>query len=668
MTLQRTVCPYDCPDCCGLLARLEQGKVVGVEGDPGHGFTRGTLCPKMAHYERTVYSPRRILTPLRRTGEKGEGKFATMSWEDALAVIAEKWKNIQRESGGEAILPYSYAGTMGILQYRAYYGLFYALGASELKRTICAPAKAYGWSAVMGSTLATRPQEAQQSDLILLWSLNMLSTNIHFKHDVDIARKRGAEVWCIDTYASRTARYADHFIRTRPGTDGALALGILHILRREGLVDADFLREHVIGWNELAETVLPRYFPARTAEITAVPEQDLLRLARAYGKAHAPFIRLGSGQSRYVNGSMTTRLITCLPAAVGAYKKPGGGMLASAAGGRAFDRESVTLPELRRSDRRIINMCTLGNALLEKKAPPIRSLFVFSSNPACTAPDQNKVLQGLSREDLFTVVHERFLTDTAKYADIVLPATTSLEHSDLYASYGHYTVQMGRAVIPPLGESRSNWQTACLLAQALGISHPAFKKTEDEIIEGLIAHSIWPLPLDKESLSKGLPVELSLPEDYKMDFRTPSGKIEVQNDRETPSLPDYFPPHGDEGEFWLINAPDPRVLDSSFNEREELARGNIMVLLMHPEDASRLGLGEGQRVTAWNGRGHADFILSISNCTSPGCVVTEGIWWREHVLDHSVNVLSSQRLTDKAGGSTFYDICVNVKASGTGTR
>ena len=318
-------------------------------------------------------------------------------------------------------------------------------------------------------------------------------------------------------------------------------------------------------------------------------------------------------------------------------------------------------PALRQKNRRSINMCQLGDALLEAK-PPIHGLFVYSSNPACTAPDQNKVIQGLLREDLFTVVHERFLTDTAKYADIVLPATTSLEHDDLYYSYGHYNIQLGKAIIQPLGESRSNFRTACLLAHAMGLEQPFFRKTEEQLIQELLQHSSWPLPIDLEKLLSGEPTELSLPSNYKLDFHTPSGKIEILNQREQPALPDYLPPHGDDADFWLINAPDPRVLDSSFNERDELTASNIMQLLMHPDDARRLRLSHGQKVIAWNDRGAADFTLQITERTSPGHVVTEGVWWRERTKGPSVNVLTSQRLTDKAGGSTFYDVCVHVKS------
>ena len=294
MTQYRSVCPYDCPDACGLLVDVEDGRVVSVKGDESHPFTRGTICPKMAHYERTVYSPRRLTTPLKRTGPKGSGKFEPISWDQALAEIAASWKKIIAEEGPEAILPYSYAGTMGIVQHDALHGLFYRLGASELDRTICAPAKGQGFKDIMGGTLPTAPQEAQNSDAIFLWSIHMMATNIHFKHDVDAAREKGAAIWCIDTYRTKTADLADHFVAIRPGTDGALALGMMHVLVRDGLTDEAFLSEKVLGWDELKEKVIPRYTPEETEKITGVPKAVVEELAQAYGKARAPFIRLGS--------------------------------------------------------------------------------------------------------------------------------------------------------------------------------------------------------------------------------------------------------------------------------------------------------------------------------------------------------------------------------------
>lgn len=664
MEIYKSICPYDCPDACSLLVYIENGRVIRLAGNPEHSFTRGTLCPKMAHYERTVYHDRRLTTPLQRVGRKGAGEFRPISWDEAVEKIRLRWVELIRKYGAESILPYSYAGTMGILQYNAFHGFFYAMGASELDRTICAPAKAYGWQSVMGKTFSTAPQEAQKSDFILLWGISMLATNIHFLHDLRIARDRGAKIWCIDTYATKTAQLSDRLICVRPGTDGALALGMLHIIARDALADEAFIRRYVLGWEELREKVLPKYVPDTVSRITGVAEEDILELAHAYAKSRAPFIRLGSGLSRYTNGAMTSRIIVCLPAIVGAWSKEGGGLLTSSAGSMAVDKECIVHSDFRQSGKRCINMCKIGQALLETKEPPIKSLFVYSSNPACTAPDQNRVIQGLQREDLFTVVHERFMTDTARFADIILPATTSLEHNDLYYSYGQYTLGLGKAVILPVGRAKSNWETARLLAKAMNMPQEFFKKTEDELVESLIESTVrWVLPVDRKQLREAGFIDLPLPPHYKMHFGTESGCIEIKNEKEQFVLPDYFPAHGDAAEFFLINAPDPRVLDSSFNEREELTRMGTMKLMMHPEDANRLRLSEQQRVLGWNERGGAEFTLHISSRVCPGCVVTEGLWWFEHVPgSRSVNALTASRLTDQAAGSTFYDVKINVRA------
>lgn len=660
MEICRSVCPYDCPDACGLLVYKEKGTVVKVAGDPAHPFTRGMLCPKMAHYERTVYSPRRILAPLRRTGAKGSGQFKPISWDEALAEIADTWHHIIDTYGGEAILPYSFSGTMGMVQHNAYHGLFYRLGASELDRTICSAAKNYGWKTIMGDTLRMRPQDGQYSDFIILWGISMISTNLHFLKDVENAKKGGASVWCIDVYQTKTAQMADRFIQTRPGSDGALALGMLHCLCRDGLCDTAFINQYVQGWQELQQ-ILPAYTPSHVQELTGVPAAVIEELAAAYGRAHAPLIRLGTGLSRYTNGAMTVRLIACLPAVTGAWQHKGGGMITSTSCSDAFDQSIITKDEWKSSVRHI-NMCEIGSALL-RAMPPIRSLFVYSSNPACTAPDQNQVIAGLAREDLFTVVHERFMTDTARYADIILPATTSLEHDDLYYSYGSYVAGRGNAVIEPLGQCRSNWHVACDLAKAMGIEDPFFSNSEADLIEKLIdSTKIWPMPVDEESLRYGLPVELCLPAQYKLDFKTKSGKIEIKNDNESPAVPDYMTPVLEEGDYYFTNGTDPRILDSSFNEREELTRSGTMVLFMHPSDAARQQLCEGERVIAWNDRGKAAFTLHITERTAPGQVVSEGVWWIEHCPgDRSVNVLTSQRLSDKGQGSTFYDVRVHVK-------
>jgi anaerobic selenocysteine-containing dehydrogenase len=661
--IKRSVCPYDCPDTCGLLVEVLEGKAVKVQGYPDHPYTRGTLCPKMAHYEKTVYSPERLTKPLVRKGAKGSNDFEVISWEDAIGIIKERWQKIIGSYGAEAILPYSYAGTMGIVQRNCGEAFFNRLGASRLKRTICSSSKGYGWSAVMGSTLGIHPDEAQYSDLIILWGSNAMATNIHFLHNVRRAKEKGAQVWLIETYETPTAKVCDKVILVRPGSDGALALAMMHVIVREGLADKQFIKDYILGFEEFTE-VLKDYTPEKASMITGLDPGAIEEIAQLYARAQAPFINLGSGLSRYGNGAMTVRTITCLPALVGAWAKPGGGLLAGISTGSALEIAQITRGDFLKKPTRIVNMNQLGDALVKLNDPPIMSLYVYHSNPAAIAPDQNMVLRGLIRDDLFTVVHERFMTDTALYADIILPATSSLEHPDLYRSYGHYCVQKADKVIEPLGEAKSNWDVFALLARAMGFQESYFYHTAAEMVNSLIEKPTpWLAQTDLESLKAGYPVELPLPENYKTTFGTPSGKIEIYNREEEEPLPKYLEPHGDNAPFWFVNSPSVYSLNSSFNEREELVKQKgEMYLLMNPKDAMDKGFVDGEPVAAFNSRGEVNFILKITPQVPRGVVVSEGIFWlRDCPGDRSVNALTSQRLTDRAEGSTFYDTKVDVK-------
>ena len=664
--IKRSVCPYDCPDTCGLLVEVAGGRAVKVSGDPEHPYTRGMLCPKMLHYEETVHSPLRLTTPLIRTGAKGTDSFRPISWKDAIAEIAGRWQGIIEKSGAEAILPYSYAGTMGLVQRNSGHPFFHRLGASRLARTICSPAKDAGWQAVMGETAAPHPDTVAKSDLVVLWGINAAATSIHFLHGVREARKNGAKVWLIDTYETPTTAAADRTFLVRPGSDGALALGLMHILVRDNLVDQDFINNHVQGFADLKERVLAAYPPEEASRLTGLPVEVIEQMAKEYGAAAAPFIRLGSGLSRYGNGAMTVRTIACLPALTGAYGRNGGGCFPGTSTGPAFAMKEVTREDFMVHPTRIVNMNRLGHALKDMNDPPVMGLYVYHSNPAAVTPDQNAVLRGLAREDLFTVVHERFMTDTARYADIVLPATSSLEHSDLYRSYGTYCVQRARAVIPAVGESKSNWEVFGLLAEAMGFNEPFFRQSADELIDHLLD---IPTPMragiDLEALAAGNAVELSIPADPTSRFRTPSGKIEILNPREHHPLPCHLPPHGEKDPFpfRLMTAPTPFALNASFYEQEELRRRQGgMSLQMNPADAQKLGLMDGGRVIAWNNLGEVAFILRVTPKVPSGVVVAEGVWWLAYAPgSRSVNALTSQRLTDEGDGSTFYDNRVDVR-------
>ena len=665
MPTLRSTCPYDCPDTCGLLVDVEDGRAVAVRGDPEHPYSRGSLCPKMAHYERTVNAPGRLRTPLVRTGPKGAGAFREAAWDEAIALVAARWKEIVARDGAEAILPYSYAGTMGLVQRNAGHAFFHRLGASRLDRTICSPAKSAGWKAVMGDTLAPDPDDAERSDLVVLWGINAVATSVHFLARVKAARSRGAAVWCVETYRTPTAALADEVVLVRPGSDGALALGIAHVLHREGLVARTFVEENVQGFDELAREVLPRFPPERVATLTGVAPDRIEALARAYGRARAPFIRLGSGLSRYGNGAMNVRCIVALPALVGAWDREGGGLLGSTSAGQAFDLSPVTREDLLPQPVRVVNMNRLGDALGPGLTPPIRSLYVYHSNPAAVAPDQNAVLAGLAREDLFTVVHERFLTDTARYADLVLPATSSLEHSDLYSAYGHHAVQRARAVARPPGEARANWDVFRALAAAMGFEDEVFQRTADELIDRLLAHpSPWRDGIDRAALDEGRAVALRRPGGPR--WRTPSGRIELRNDRHPRPLLDHLLTHEESGTLplRLQTGVTPYALNSSFMERDELVeRQRGMRLLLAPSEAAARGLPAGAEVEAWNERGAVRFLLDVTDAVPPGVAVAEGVFWLAHAPGaRTVNALTSQRLTDDAGGSTFYDARIDVRA------
>ena len=672
-TISRSVCPYDCPDTCGLLVSVENGKAVQITGDPGHPVTQGFLCPKMGHYEQTVYSSRRLTTPLLRTGAKGEGKFKPITWEEAMQRICSRWKSLIEQYGAESILPYSYAGTMGLVQRNAGHPFFHYLGASRLERTICSPAKDAGWKMIMGDTPAMHPWEMLHSDLVVLWGINAAATSIHAMRDAAAARRKGARVWAIDTYRTPTADLAGEAFLVAPGSDGALALGMMHVLVRDHLMDEDFISKNVIGFDALAQKILPECSPEDMSVVCGLPGGTIERMAREYAAAQAPFIRLGNGLTRYGNGAMTVRTITCLPAIIGAWRHKGGGLFAGTSTGAAFPVQKITREDFMRRPTRLVNMNQLGTALNDPALPPIKSLYVYHSNPAVVAPDQRSVLRGLGREDLFTVVHERFMTDTARYADIVLPATTSLEHDDLYRSYGSYSVQLGKAAIAAVEEAKSNWEVFGLLAEGMGWDEPLFRKQAGELIDELLAEeNAWRDVAANTQLKHGEPVLLTVPSDPKRAWQTPSGKIEILNDREGEPLPRPLSIHAEKDGFplRLQSAPHRYALNSSFYEQEPLrARQACMVVMMHPEDASQRELVDGQGVDVYNALGRVRFTLKITERTPPGTVVTEGVWWLEFIPgDWGVNALTSQRLTDSGRGSTLYDVSVEVQGGEAGSH
>ena len=660
----KSVCPYDCPDACGLIVSVENNKVVSVRGNKDHAFTRGTLCPKMVHYEKVIHSPLRLEYPMKRIGKKGVGEdqYVRISWDEALDIIVNNFKHTIDAYGSESILRYSYAGTMGVIQSPAADYFFRRIGATDQDRGICSPAKQAGFRSVYGDTLAVKPQEAQHSDLIVLWGINATATDVHILHDVNIAKKNGAQVWIIDTHKTYTFSQAHEQLMVKPGSDVALALGMLHIIHRDGLADLEFINQHVQGYDQLVEQTLIDFTPEKASEICGVSVRRMTEFAHAYAKAKAPFIRLGSGLSRYGNGAMACRAINALPAVVGAWQHLGGGLLSSASGSKFVGKDVMQQAHVHAPATRLMPMIKLGEMLTNSEGTKVHSLYIFSSNPAITAPDQNVVRRGLMRDDLFTVVHERFFTDTCKYADIILPATTSVEHDDIYNSYGHYTIGTGYKLIDPIGESRSNWQVIAALAKRMGLVDEFFNLSERELIDQIVRTSNRISKEDQDTILSGEPVEMVVPENYKMDFKTPSGKIELYNPHDVEPLIRYMSPYGDNAPFWLINGNDIRILDSSFCELD-FDDSELMKLRIHPEDAKLYDIANGDEVEIYNNRGSVKIKAYYDDEVQQGTLVTLGVWWQSQSSDTKVaiNALMADRPTDQGWGSTFYDVQVDIR-------
>lgn len=668
---KRSVCPHDCPDTCGLRVGVEEDRVVSVKGDPDHPFTRGAVCVKVKHYPEHVHSPLRIHRPLKRVGKKGAGEFTPISWDQALDEIVDRYKKIISDFGSEAILPYSYAGTMGVVHFHAGHPFFHRLGASRLLRTICSATAEAGFSASMGSVPTTDIESTVDSDLIILWGTNTLSTNMHAWPFFQKARKKGAPLVVIDPYQNRTAQKADIHINLRPGTDACLALGIMHVLVKKGLLDETFMAQQTLGFEQLRPR-LDQYGPNQVEDITGVPVEQIQDLALRYGTARAPYIRTGWGPARQLKGGMAMRTIALLPALVGALGKPGGGITRSTAPAFAFNMEAVLQESLASFTPRTINMVQLGWALTRRKDPPVKALHVYHSNPAVVAPDSTQVLQGLEREDLFSVVHEIVMSETALYADLVLPATTSMESTDLYRSYGHYYLQMAHPVTHPVGEARSTLAIFQDLAHRFGFNEPCFSRSESEIIEALLASdSPYLSGITLDRLKTGRPVRLKMPADiFSNGFGTPSGKVEFYSQDLAEQGLDPLP-NGDpsvdtagEGRFrlQLITPPRHQFLNSTFNDVEYLReQAGPPTLLIHPEDARPRGIEENMQVRVFNDRGEVILFARVTDRTGPGVTVAEGLYWPRFLPgNQGINHLTSQNLADMGRSCAFHCNLVEV--------
>ena len=674
----RSVCPHDCPSCCSLEVTVEDGRIATVIGSD-HPFTQSVICGKVREYAERVHSPLRVTQPLRRVGAKGEGRFEPIGWDAAIAEIARRWRAIIAAHGAEAILPFSYAGSMGQVQYHAGHPLFHALGATQLDRTICVSTAYAGWRATVGTVTGNDSEQMVGADLVVLWGINAAYSTINVMTLVKQARARGAWVVTIDPYRTPTAQQADEHLMVRPGTDGALALAVMHVLVAEDRVDREYVGRATVGFEPLARHVKD-WPPERVASITGVPAETIVAFARRYGATRASFIRIGIGLSRHDNGGMTCRTLACLPALTGAYAHPHGGALLSSGDAAGFALGVLQRPDLLpRPAPRVINMIHLGRALTDPVlGPPIQALYVYSSNPAAVCPNQTLVMQGLAREDLFTVVHEQVMTDTARFADLVLPATTSMEHEDVYRSYGQFYVQLARPVLPPIGQARSNWDVCGLLARALGVAEEHYARTPEALIREVLAKGDASVrDITYERLVAEGSVRLDLPRPY-LPFAdgapTPSGKVELFSARLAarglPALPTWTP---------LLEGPAHRVLaaryplqcivppnrfflNSSFSQSELLRRRQgTPIVMVSPPDAAERRIADGDHVRVESPRGDAAFTAHVTDATRPGVVVIEGIWWhRFHPSGRGVNYLTDDRVTDMGGGPAFHSNLVEV--------
>ncbi|MEF2968236.1 molybdopterin oxidoreductase family protein [Paenibacillus sp. M1] len=675
------VCPLDCPDTCGLLLHKENGKIVKVTGNPAHPITQGAICNKVRNMAERVYHPERVLYPMRRVGAKGEGKFERIGWDEAIAEIAGRFKALIEEHGPESILPYNFYGNMGILSVEGMDRRFFnRLGASKLQRSICTAAGNAGWKYTMGFGGGVSPEDTVKAKLIIVWGGNLVSTNMHQIALIEKARKQGAKLVVIDVHKNRTGQRADWFIPLHPGTDTALALGMMHVLFARGLVNEPFLARYTVGHEQLREHV-KAYTPERVSAITGIPAGDIEALAVMYGETSPAYIHMGNGLQHHDNGGMNVRAISCLPALTGQWLVPGGGAYKMNSAYADMNTDALERPELRHDhDARTINMNRIGEALLTLD-PPIRAMFVYCSNPVVVAPDTNKVERGFSREDLFTVVHDLFLTDTAKFADIVLPATSSFENTDLYASYWHHYIQIQEPVIPARGESKSNVEVFKLLAAAMGFEDEAFLDTEEDMIRQALQNTGNPYMegVTLEGLREQRMVKLNMApkEQYLDQLQTPSGKIELYSsamaEAGLPPLPTYVPlAEGYDGErrpgadeaypLMFVSPPNHSFLNSTFGNVEKLtALEKNPLLQIHPQDAAPRGIEDGDMVVVQNDRGSYRVKAAVTEKMLPGTVVSQGLWWEQGGERRRANALTPDRLADMGGGAVFFSTVVEVK-------
>ena len=668
----RGLCPHDCPDTCALLTTVENGRAVKVQGNPDHKHTQGVLCTKVSRYTERTYSPERLMFPLKRSGPKGSGQFVRVTWEEAIADIAAKLKVVAADQA-EAILPYSYAGTMGWVQGEAMASrFFHKLGASLLDRTICASAGGEGLVYTLGGKFGMQTEFFSESNLIVIWGSNSISSNVHFWRRAQEAKRQGAKLICIDPRHSETAEKCHVHLPIKPGTDAALALAIMRELVVNNWLDADYIEQYTLGWDALRERAMT-WTLERAAEVCGIEAEQIRALAKDWGTTPKAAIRLNYGMQRVKGGANAVRAIACLPALTGAWRDRAGGLLLSSSSNFKVNKQDLHRPDLLGARRpRMLNMSTIGNDLnnpgSEMWGPQVKALLVYNSNPLAVAPQSGMVAKGFAREDLFTVVMEHFQTDTADYADYVLPATTQLEHWDVQGSYGHTDVLLNRPAIEPVGEAKSNSEIFRLLAKAMGFNEPCFSEEDlslcrtavgSEIdFEALLAHGFVALNVPDAPFAKGA-------------FPTPSGRCEFVSERLAAQgldpLPNHIPNYevpaaGDRYPLAMISPPARNFLNSTFVNVESLrAIEKEPLVEISLIDAAARGISTGDTVRVFNDRGEYHCKADVSARARPGVVNGLGIWWRKMGLNGTnVNEVTSQLLTDLGRAPVFYDCQVEV--------
>ena len=667
----RVVCAHDCPDMCSMLAHVENGRIVRIQGDSANPLTAGYACAKVNRDHELVHSPRRLASPMRRAGAKGEGRFTQISWDEALDEITTRWKTIIAESGALALLGYAYSAHQGQMNRGLVNGLFHALGASRLQAgTVCDTCCETAWEFTVGPVGGADPESIIHSDLIVSWGADLVATNVHLWTKIEEVRKRGVPVIVIDPRRSRTAARADWHLPIRIGTDAALALGIMHILVRDDLCDQHYLATHTIGFDRVKAEILPRFAPPRVSEITGLDVADIERLAALYGKAKAAFIRIGEGMTRLARGGQALRAVALLPGVTGAYGRRGGGALLLTAASCELNYNAIRKPSGPAATR-LVNHLRLGEALLEIKDPPIRGLFIACNNPAVTNPDAGRLRRALERDDLFTVVHDPFLSATARYADIVLPATTYLETEDFYRSYGSYYMQYGHRAIAPLEQARSNFEVAQALAARLSITDPIFRMAPEAVLQELFRGATGTVAdVDPATLRERGPINIAPPPGQ--SFRTPSGKLEFYSEtmrsQGLPPLPDWEPDQQEQQDCrrWplrLLTAPGYFQSHTAFSAVPFLReREGSPCCILHPDEARSRNLKDGQRVRLFNDRGAIGLILRVSDEVQPGVALVPGQRPDEETVSGTINMLCSDRYTDMGEGATYQSTFLDVSA------